>query len=439
MKTQPFRLVSSIFSLLLTTASAAAAVEDLHVYLLIGQSNMAGRATVEAEDEAPVERTFLLNAEGEWEPATNPLNRFSSVRKRLALQTLGPGSSFARQMAEHDPEARIGLVVNARGGTRIEEWAPGSELYKEAVRRVHEAASSGELKGILWHQGEGNSNDPEYLGKLAALIRSLREDLGNPALPFVAGQVEGDRPVNKLIAQLPAAVPVTAYASSAALKTFDNTHFDSASTRELGRRYALEMVRLQEHEERVGRVIPLFDGETLAGWEAPNKAFFRVEEGAIVAGLQDQQVPQNQFLSTTRSFRNFELRLKFKLIGSEGVNSGVQFRSWRLPDDDAMIGYQADLGNPGWWGSIYDEHRRNRLVAQSNMEELGEVLRRQDWNDYVIRAEGRRIQLWINGLQTVDYTEENEGIDESGVIGLQIHRMAHGEAWFKDITVEELP
>lgn len=400
---------------------------------------MAGRAEVEAEDEVPVERALLFDADGEWVPATNPLNRYSSVRKALRLQKLNPGFTFARWMVEQKPEATIGLVVNARGGTRIEEWAEGTEFYDESVRRAREAAKSGQLKGILWHQGEGNSNDPEYLQKLAAMISALRNDLGDPDLPFVAGQVEGNRPVNLQIAQLSETVPGTAWVSSAELKTFDKSHFDSASMRELGRRYAAEMLRLEQHEERVGQVIPLFDGESFEGWEGDTEKYFRIEDGAIVCGLLRERVPHNHFLSTSRSFRNFELKLKFKLIGDENINSGVQIRSWRIPGHYALTGYQADLGSPGWWGSIYDEHRRNRVIAQSNMEELAKALRLGDWNDYTIRAEGKRLQLWINGMQTVDYAEEDDGIADHGVIAVQIHQMAAGEAWFKDITIEELP
>ncbi len=218
----------------------------LDIYLLIGQSNMAGRAAIESEDEAVLERVHLLNDAGEWVPATNPLNRYSSARKRLDMQRLGPGYTFARSMSEHDPDARIGLVVNARGGTRIEQWAPGSELYKDAIRRTREATAQGEIKGILWHQGEGNSRDPDYLEKLTSLIESLRADFDRPELPFVAGQVEGDRPVNLQIAKLPEALPGTAWVSSAGLETYDGTHFDSASQREFGSRYAIEMIRLQE-------------------------------------------------------------------------------------------------------------------------------------------------------------------------------------------------
>lgn len=187
-----------------------------------------------------------------------------------------------------------------------------------------------------------------------------------------------------------------------------------------------------------GRPVKLFDGKTFAGWEGETNKTFRIEDGAIVGGNLNERIPRNEFLCTTRSYTNFVLKLKFKLAGN-GCNSGVQFRTQRIPNHHEVIGYQADLGDPHWWGCIYDESRRNRVVAQSNMEEVNKVLKRDDWNNYTIRAEGKRIQLWINGLQTVDYTEEDKDIPDHGVIALQIHSGPPSEAWFKDITIEELP
>lgn len=181
--------------------------------------------------------------------------------------------------------------------------------------------------------------------------------------------------------------------------------------------------------------VSLFDGETFTGWEG-NLEVFRIEDGAIVGGNLKQGLPHNEFLCTTREYGDFELRLKFKLLG-EGANAGVQIRSRRIPNHYEVCGYQADLGD-GWWGSLYDESRRNRVLAAADAEALARVLKRDDWNEYRIRCQGRRIQLWINDLQTVDYTEEDESIEQRGVIGLQIHGGPPSEAWYKDITIVEL-
>lgn len=180
---------------------------------------------------------------------------------------------------------------------------------------------------------------------------------------------------------------------------------------------------------------PLFDGKSFEGWEG-NYRFFRVEEQAIVGGMLHARIPQNEFLTTEKEYGDFELRLKFKLLG-ENTNAGIQIRSQRIPDHHEMIGYQADLGQR-YWGSLYDESRRRKVLAQANLRELNRVLKRGQWNDYVIRCEGRRIQLWINGYQTVNYYEPDPEIPQRGLIGLQIHSGPAGEAWYKDISITEL-
>ena len=179
----------------------------------------------------------------------------------------------------------------------------------------------------------------------------------------------------------------------------------------------------------------IFDGDTLDGWEG-NLDWFRVVDGAIVAGSLDKKIPRNEFLCTKREYGNFELKLKFKVLG-KGANAGVQFRSQRIPNHHEVRGYQADLGD-GWWGCLYDESRRNKILMRSPTAELAKVLKRDDWNDYTIRCEGRRIQLWINGLQTVDYTEADEKIEARGLIGVQIHGGPPSEAWYKEVQLREL-
>ncbi len=179
--------------------------------------------------------------------------------------------------------------------------------------------------------------------------------------------------------------------------------------------------------------VPLFDGKTLNGWEGDLK-IFRVQDGAIVAGTLANKIARNEFLCTTRTFGDFELRLKFKLLGGDGANAGVQFRTKRIPNNHEVSGYQADMG-VGWWGALYDESRRNKVLIGPDQAKMKGVVKIDDWNDYVIRAEGKRIQLWINGFQTVDYTEQDPGIDATGVIAVQIHGGPPSEAWYKDITI----
>ncbi len=181
---------------------------------------------------------------------------------------------------------------------------------------------------------------------------------------------------------------------------------------------------------------PLFDGKTFRGWDG-NLKVFRIEDGAIVGGSLKQRVPRNEFLCTKTQYADFELRLKFKLLG-KGANAGVQIRSRRIPNHHEMIGYQADLGD-GWWGCLYDESRRRKVLAGPPKKELAKLVKTDGWNQYVIRCQGRRIQLWVNGRQTVDYTEPDKKIPQKGLIGLQIHGGPPSEGWYKDIRIRQLP
>ena len=201
--------------------------------------------------------------------------------------------------------------------------------------------------------------------------------------------------------------------------------------------FILALAILTVNAAAAGKTVPLFDGKTFKGWEGDTNKSFRIEDGAIAAGTLKEKIPRNEFLCTTRNYTNFVLTLKFKLVG-EGANAGVQIRTKRIPNHHEVSGYQADMGDPTWWGCLYDESRRNKVLAKSDMEQVKKVLKRNDWNEYKIKCEGKRIQLWINGLQTVDYTETEPNIEDYGVIAVQIHSGPPSEAWSKDITIQEL-
>ena len=183
--------------------------------------------------------------------------------------------------------------------------------------------------------------------------------------------------------------------------------------------------------------VPIFDGKSLDGWEG-NEKFFHVDDGILIAGTLEKKIPRNEFLCTKKEYENFAIDLQFKLVG-KGANSGVQFRSKRIPNHHEVSGYQADLGDDNWWGSLYDESRRNKLLVQSDPKVIKKVLKRDDWNDYRVRCEGKRIQIWLNGVQTVDYTEPDDNIALKGIIGLQIHSGGPSEAHFRNIRILELP
>jgi len=183
---------------------------------------------------------------------------------------------------------------------------------------------------------------------------------------------------------------------------------------------------------------PLFDGETLAGWEG-NEGVFRVQDGAIVAGSTTDKVAHNEFLASKEDFGDFELRLKARLAG-KGQNAGVQFRSQRIPNHFEMIGYQCDMGTMQGrpiWGALYDESRRRKFLAEPDPQKLTAALKPDDWNDLTIRCEGPRVQIWVNGLQTVDYTEADSDIPRRGRFGLQIHGGEPAKAAYKDIRIKK--
>lgn len=183
----------------------------------------------------------------------------------------------------------------------------------------------------------------------------------------------------------------------------------------------------------------LFDGKSLAGWEG-KETWFRIEEQAIVAGSLKEKIPNNEFLCTKEEYDNFELRLQVRLRG-EGNNAGVQFRSARVPDHHEVSGYQCDAGaafNRSVWGALYDESRRNKMLAEGPAEDVNRWTKNGEWNDLWIRCEGPRIQLWLNEHPTVDYRETDSKIPQTGVIGLQIHSGPPTEAWYRAIRIRTL-
>jgi hypothetical protein len=186
--------------------------------------------------------------------------------------------------------------------------------------------------------------------------------------------------------------------------------------------------------------IHLFDGKTFRGWQGDTLHTWRIQDGALVGGSLTEKVPHNEFISTTKSYSNYVLKLKFKLTGTEGfINGGVQFHSQRIDNPPyEMRGYQADIGD-GYWGSLYDESRRNKLMATADPAKIKRLLRPNEWNDYEVRTEGRRIRILLNGEPTVDYTEEDPNIPQSGLIAFQIHGGGKAQVFYKDIILEELP
>lgn len=232
---------------------------NFQLYLFIGQSNMASRAPVQSQDMDPISRAYLFNGLNQWEiaepglvtnrasiTATQGFNRYSSVEVASKVNGLNAASVFAKALTEANPNIAVGVISNARGGTSIAEWqkGAGTGLYEEAVRRTKEAMKTGTLKGIIWHQGESDqSKVGTYMSSLQTLVANLRTDLGDAtnSVPFIAGQLLPTKSAdfNALITTIPQHIPNSGWVSSAGTASIgDGTHFDAASQRLLGQRYA---------------------------------------------------------------------------------------------------------------------------------------------------------------------------------------------------------
>ena len=182
----------------------------------------------------------------------------------------------------------------------------------------------------------------------------------------------------------------------------------------------------------------LFDGKTFKGWEGDTANTWRIINNALMGGSLTETVPHNEFIATTESFGDFELTLEFKLTGTGFVNAGVQFHSERSKNPAyEMIGYQADLG-AGYWASLYDESRRDLTIVQPDSALIKKILKSGTWNRYKIKSVGRRIRIYLNDVQTVDYSEPDEKIIHTGKIALQVHGGGKALAAYRNIKIMRL-
>lgn len=230
-------------------------VPRLRIVLCIGQSNMAGRGPLDRAARDTLDNVWLFDADGRFGPAVEPLNRYSTVRKELSMQQVGPAGSFAAAFAEATGRP-VGLVVNARGGTSIDEWIGfDGRLLDAALTRLRAAQEWGEVVAVLWHQGEADARHPErYEVRLRLLTERLRGEMNAPELPLVFGQIarwnwtrrpEGTAPFNAMLQAV--RLPHAACVGSEGLepmKDESDPHFSAASQRRLGVRYAAELLRL---------------------------------------------------------------------------------------------------------------------------------------------------------------------------------------------------
>ena len=183
----------------------------------------------------------------------------------------------------------------------------------------------------------------------------------------------------------------------------------------------------------------LIVSNSFEGWTG-DLTWFRLEEGVIIAGSLEKNIPHNMFLCTEEEYADFELKLEAKLVG-RGDNAGVQFRTSKIPDSHEVSGYQADMGsawNRSVWGALYDESRRNKMLAEPEQSVILGSLKKDGWNEMVVRCEGNRIQIWLNGKQTVDFREDDAAIATSGIIAVQIHGGPPAEASYRNVRIKQL-
>jgi hypothetical protein len=229
-------------------STRSALKEKINVFLLVGQSNMAGRGHLH-EVPALSDPDVLMFREGRWIEAKEPLHT-----DRPAIAGVGLGMSFAMELLTRRAGKPIGLVPCAVGGSQLRQWMPGADFYVNAVSLARGALADGTLKGILWHQGESNSENADdansYGQRLRQMISRLRVELMAEHVPVITGELGpflANYPpcssffniINQQLRGLVEQVPDYACVSAAGLTdNGDALHFNSASLREFGRRYA---------------------------------------------------------------------------------------------------------------------------------------------------------------------------------------------------------
>jgi hypothetical protein len=235
--------------------------KDFHLFLLMGQSNMSGGVGLAAGDTQPVPRVLKVGYakegdEPKWAPGAHPLH----PRRPNKKNRFGPGLAFAETYVADKPGVVVGLIPMAWGGRSIEQLGKGSGIYSDAIRHTKAAMQAGTLKGVLWHQGESDTVEQTrtdaYEKRLHLLIEDVRKDLGNPQLPFIAGNLAEfygtgrdhkapDRvaritKIKEILRRLPEKVPHTGFVESTGCSPAARAkvHFDRKSCVLLGKRYA---------------------------------------------------------------------------------------------------------------------------------------------------------------------------------------------------------
>jgi hypothetical protein len=241
-----------------TESPTVKAKEPMDIIFAIGQSNMSGRGEIPVEDAGKMTDVFLLNKDGNFEPAAQPLNKYSDIEmaiKELKLQGVSPSYSCVLNL-QQTLKKPFGLVMNAQGGSSIKLWfKPGKSNYDASLVRAKEAQKHGKLVAIIWNQGSSDNKDARednfvsYKANLKEMVAHFRKDLNEPNLPFICGELS-ERPDfidfnNNVIRKIKEFIPNSDFVTAEGTKLLeDNIHYDAPSAKLLGERYAQKVIEL---------------------------------------------------------------------------------------------------------------------------------------------------------------------------------------------------
>lgn len=423
----------SIFLMLIFFVSKSYAQDpNFHIYLAFGQSNMEGMGTVEAQDRVTNARVEVLQDQtcsnlgrtyGTWYTASPPLCR--------CWGNLGPADWFGKTMADGMPDnVRIGIVNTSVGGCDIALFQKSAPIgradadippqfnggYAWLLDLAQIAQQEGVIKGIIFHQGETNTGDPQWKYKVQEIVEDLKQDLGLGDIPFLAGEVlqaPGNccSSHNTEIAQIPDVIPNSYVISSAGLAGADVAHFTSEAYRTLGIRYAEKMLELIDAPCTVTELTPyaqINDGEWFQGNNisaefgsvitlGPHP--YTIEEGWSWTGCNTTSNTREISLTVTE---NCTLTAHF--INDCGEKSTVEY--------DISIreqGQQRDLSNPSsspeaqalycYMQNIFGERiLSGQMWAPWGIDEL----------DYIQNVTGKQ-----PALRGMDYIHDNDNAAET--------------------------
>jgi len=227
----------------------------IHSFLLIGQSNMAGRGF--RDEVEPIQNgNIKVLRNGRW------LDMYTPVNPDRAFAGVNLAESFA-DLYQKDHGVDVGLIPCADGGTCIDQWCVGGVLFDHACYMAELASRTSTIAGVLWHQGESDCSDdryPYYEEKLIAVMEAFRKKLGLSDVPFLFGGL-GDylancecapeckkyEYINKQLKSAAAKLPMTGFVSAQGLGANpDNLHFNAQALREFGIRYYEEFLKLED-------------------------------------------------------------------------------------------------------------------------------------------------------------------------------------------------